>query len=175
MNFIKRNKPIFAIGILFAVIFIVIIVMSQRNTSGVSLVESVSDIFDNEREVIFNPANDITGSNSYVSAEETTESTTAATTTITPQIPGTLEITFTASGFSPNIANVTKGQVVRWKNGTNKEIVVRELIKKHTEFASGVAIAPNAFFELKLYGTKLWTFEEVGSGKIGRLYIAEGN
>ncbi len=178
-SFVKRNKPIFAVGILFAILFSVMIVMSQKNTSGISLVESVGDIFDDEKEVIFNPANDITGPNSRALTEEVTETSEGTTSTstalTTPQIPGILEIAFTATGFSPNIANATKGQAVRWENATDKEIVIKELIKKHAEFASGVTILPNASFELKLYGTKLWTFEEVGSGKIGRLYIAEGN
>ena len=174
-NFLKRNKPIFAIGILLAIIFVVITFLSRKNPSGISLIENVGDIFDDEKEVVFNPNNDITGSNAYVAeAEETTETTSGIVSTATTilQTPEVLEITFTSDGFLPSTANAAKGQVVTWKNGTAAEIVIKELIKKHEEFASGVAIAPGASFELKLYGTKLWTFEEVGSGKIGRLYIA---
>lgn len=181
-KFWQRNKPIFAVGFLAAIAFIVVIVMSQKTKSGLTLTEVAADFFDNEKpEVIFNPDNSVVGSNNYLVSDvvsETTESTLStgiaeAAVSKDQSTSSILEINFTSDGFSPNSANIVQWQVVRWTNKTDKDIVIRERIKKYKEFADGITVPVGKYFDFQLYSPKLWTFEEVGSGKTGRLYIAE--
>lgn len=172
MNFAKRNQPIFIIGLLTAIAFGVIIFVGQSADSGVSLKETIQNTFSVEERA---PPS-LPESNFQIDPEQESSNITQeqAPKSERPKANRpTIEIVFTEEeGFSPSSVQTGKGQVVRWINNSEREITIKELIKKHEEFSSGITIEPGGSYELTLYGRQLWTFKELESGKVGRMLIA---
>ena len=112
---------------------------------------------------------------------KTTESTSSGTdgnkngTTNTTEKPNVsnkvLEITYTKGGFSPKEPDADSGQLVRWKNTTDKEIILVETLQKFPEFELGVKIAPNGVYEFRITKDKLWTYKELETGNFGSIFI----
>lgn len=173
MNFAKRNQPIFIIGLITAIVFAVIIFIGRSTESGITLKETIQNTFSVEERPI--PLPPLPESEIQVEPNQP-----AATQEVQPTLPErppinlpTVEIFFSEEeGFSPGSVRASKGQIVRWTNNSDREIIIKELIKKHEEFSSGIAIEPFGSYEFKIYGTKLWTFKELGSGEVGRIIIA---
>jgi len=82
-----------------------------------------------------------------------------------------LEITYTKDGFNPKEPDAASGQLVRWKNITDKEITIVETIKKFSEFEIGIKIAPNGIYEFRITKNKLWTYKELETGNFGSIFI----
>lgn len=82
-----------------------------------------------------------------------------------------LEISFEKGNFSPRSETAEIGQVVRWINNTDEQIILNDVMEKYTDMA-GVVLNPGESFELTLKYGGYWTFEEMGSNKSGRLYVA---
>ena len=109
-----------------------------------------------------------TASENDRNANETTDS------TLKPDVSNkVLEITYTKDGFSPKEPNAYSGQLVRWKNTTDKEITLVETIQKFPEFELGVKIAPNGVYEFRIAKDKLWTYKELETGSFGSIFIIQ--
>lgn len=78
---------------------------------------------------------------------------------------------FTNEGWTPTNKNVVSGSLIKWTNLTNQDIYVRELIAKNTPLKETVIIKPNESFQAVIEGLSYWTFKELVSGEVGRLYL----
>lgn len=171
MSFIKRNKPIFVIGLIAAIAFIVIIIMGQSNESGISLTQVIQSRFNVEERPLSlpNPPDELVSQTQEAIPEE------LPLLPPPPESPKVTldvkEITFTEEGFEPSSTQAVQGQIVRWINNTDKPIIIRELISKHEEFKIGVTILALETAEFELKGSGFWTFKETGSGHIGKILI----
>ena len=84
----------------------------------------------------------------------------------------TVNIEFTDQGFKPGNAQAQVGQIVRWTNKTNEPIKIKQLIKKFDELENEVTIEPGKFYELRLYKSGYWTYQEIIK-KLGGAIIIE--
>jgi protein-disulfide isomerase len=87
----------------------------------------------------------------------------------------TLEIKYTAKGWSPETAAGFVGQKVVWTNTTDKTIHIEQLDKKLTEFAEPKEIAPGGKLEFVLYSEKIWRYQEKDTRDWGAIYINKLN
>lgn len=169
MNFVRRNRPIFVIGVITALVFAVVILIGQNTKEGPSLQNSPGSFEVNERDV----ETTVTTGNfdeSSVSAQippkpETVKPPKA----VLPPI----QMKFTTNGFEPITVLGDAGQTLRWINETDQPITIVELIKKNKSFPENLVIEPLATYEIILEGNGFWTFKEVNSGKTGRALLTE--
>jgi protein-disulfide isomerase len=86
---------------------------------------------------------------------------------------GTIEIEYTEDGFIPSNIKAVQNQLVRWKNKTNKEIKIEQLINLYSEFKQPVAIQPGETFELRMTVEKLWNFKEKTHRHYGSIFVVQ--
>lgn len=168
MYLFKKSRYLFSFGVLLTFIFLVIIILAQRNKPDVDLTEiskdSVFSVFERsgqDSQSLPPPENAYLDGDPEGVLEIEEEK----------PLPETLVISFTKEGFSPNFTNAVQGQQARWENNTDEDIFIQELIEKHVEFASGITIVAGQSYEQELYNSHLWSFKEINSGKIGRIFI----
>ena len=82
----------------------------------------------------------------------------------------TINIEFTDQGFKSGNAQAKLGQIVKWTNKTAVQIKIKQLIKKFDELENEVVIEPGNSYELRLYKTGYWTYQET-TKKLGGTII----
>ena len=85
----------------------------------------------------------------------------------------TVAIEFTDQGFKPGNAQAQLGQLVRWTNKTKEPIKIKQLIKKFDELENEVTIEPEKFYELRLYKSGYWTYQETVKKLGGSIIIVD--
>jgi hypothetical protein len=174
MNTLKKNIPVLIIGVIVAIVFVVITVIGQSRDSETTLVDAITSTFNvtqKETPTSDEPIPEYVAQNMPSATDAPPED--LKKTDVSSTYP-VLEIEFTETGFKPNSSNARTGQIVRWVNKTEREIQIKELIPKYPAFAVGLKIQPGESFEQLLNVQKIWTYEELGSGLIGKLIIFKG-
>lgn len=183
---IKRNIPVFIIGAVTLVIFIVIILISQSRSS--SLVPILTRVEKGEDQPTFRgtvtesvtptiadknppPADEPTPSQ-LAEREDYIERTTLPQEKVDTKY-GVLEITFTAEeGFSPKNTDAFLGQIVSFYNSTDKVIELTQKTPKFEDWKKERKyVSPGESLEFRLPKTHLWVYEEVDSGFAGSIYV----
>jgi hypothetical protein len=75
----------------------------------------------------------------------------------------------------PNNLKLTLGQRVKFVNTTEKDMVIRQLIRKYSFFHLPKKLKPQEEFEFILTEPDLWTFKEDSVRHYGSIFIAKEN
>ena len=86
---------------------------------------------------------------------------------------GTLEISYTDQGFILKNTNALQGQLVRWTNKTNKDMVFEQLMPTYEELKKLITVRPGQTFEFRLYKDGLWTYEENVTKNFGSILVSK--
>lgn len=177
-NFLKRNAPVLIIGLITALVFIAIAILSNmKPTTGPKLEEvktakGTNDIFQVEQK-------------DFGGFGETATSVPSITPTPTPTpVPsmspdemdtkyGAIVITYTADGFVPEDAEAYSGQIVRWKNATNTDIAIKQTTFFFDEFKTPKVVPAGGAMDFRIYQKKLWTYKEATTQQYGSIFIRE--
>lgn len=168
MKIIRRNMPVLIIGGITALLFLIIIAISQKKSSTAPTLTEVEDAKPKTEEtpVITFP----------LKIEEATTTPEPEELPPAPEIKPldlpVLEITYTLEGgFLPRGPTAFMGQKVRWTNKSNQDITIAQYIHKFPEFEEGLTIKPGESFEFLLTDSKLWTYREKNTGAYGSIFI----
>jgi hypothetical protein len=178
-NIIQRNKIVAYFGIGLAVLFIIAIFFGEQEGGLTRLAEIIivdekkddSEPVETQQPQEQEELDNIPPPKPIVDeAEELEKKLTKSVQEKIDSLPP-IVFTFTEEGFSPRSDEAVRGQRAIWVNNTDRQILIKELIKKHEEFSTGVVIEPKGLYEMTLRATQFWTFKEIESGKIGRILI----
>jgi hypothetical protein len=139
-DFIKRNSPVFAIGVFTAVIFLVITIAAQFREAPSPKLIPVTE-------------------NQMQELDATKDSTLPVPEEIDTKY-GPLEITYTVEGFTPKNTKAYQNQLVRWTNNTDTSLTIVPVAKTHKNFPTEVEIKAGETFEYRLTNPKLWSYQE---------------
>jgi len=155
-DFIKRNSPVFVIGIVTLVVFIIITIVSQFKKSREPELVSLTTSQVTELETT-DPRN-ISMPTEYEADKKY----------------GILEIEYTQQGFVPQNARSFQNQLVRWTNATDTPLNIVQLTNTYPELKDGISIKPGETFEFRLYKPRLWSYErEDNKDQFGTIFVVE--
>ena len=164
-EFIERNRSIFNMGLLIAVVFLIIIVVASfkpQKRPGLQKIKEDNPLYTvRERK---SQKNDL-----IENIQETQEST--ETYKEFDEKYGVVEITYKNNGFIPKNYRAYKGQLVRWINTTEEPIYLEQKMKYYSELEEPVKIEPNGTFELRMEKERLWTFQERDTQYFGSVFV----
>jgi predicted DsbA family dithiol-disulfide isomerase len=84
---------------------------------------------------------------------------------------GVIEIDYTADGFTPKNITVPFGQIVRWVNKTQQDIVLAQRIPLYDALQQPKTLKPGEMFEMPMTKEKLWTYAESNSNSFGSIFV----
>lgn len=156
-NYYERNKPVFTIGLATLVIFLLVIIVYRimpRKSTSMSRIGNESS---------FNVTSE--EANNAVDESQQISESTGADVGITPeqsidQTFGILDIAYTEKGFTPKLARVVQGQVVKWTNKTDKIIFLKQKTPTYSELKDLVQIDPGQTFSFRVSKSGTWNYEE---------------
>jgi hypothetical protein len=171
--FFDRNKPIFVIGLITLVAFLVIIAAAQKKP--VETPNMVKLNSEDSQKFLAPPEQNPSDSNSAVTETpkqaQTLQSSEAYKDVDTKY--GIISIDYTTNGFTPKNNDAVKGQLVRWTNKTSNDIYLQQLMPTYTELKEPVLIKAGGTFEFRLYKTKLWTYQERDIKSFASIFVME--
>ena len=159
-NFTERNKPVFTIGLITLVIFLLIIAFYEvktHNGPGMQKLGNESS-FTVSQETSGTSPDAVQQPTQSVSPEQNIDATF-----------GIVGVEFTDSGWSPKIAKVVQGQVVKWTNSTAAAIFLKQKTPTYNELTSPVQIDPGKSFNFRITQGGDWNYEESISGYFGTI------
>lgn len=155
-DFIKRNSPIFVIGGITAILFLIITIISRFKEAQSPTLVPLTD--------------------SQIQEFEKTEEPVTKTTDEADTKYGTLEIEYTLEGFMPKNTKSYPNQLVRWTNKTDGTISFSQVTKTHKTFPEVVEIKPGESFEFRLTKTKLWSYQiKDNPNHFGTIFVLDNN
>jgi len=179
--FISRNKSVFVIGFITLLVFLAIIVLSERRQGSGSYIQpklvpidqgidtgNTSPFKTTKLQQESTPSEDFFNTSAPAEAVQSTQSIADAK---VDQTYGTLKVEWTSNGFSPKNAKAILGQKVLWKNLTDKNIFIMQKTLFFNNFASPQVVPSNGEFEFRLYKEGIWSYEEKGSKITGSIFI----
>lgn len=193
-NFFKRNLPIFIIGILIIVLFLIAIFLHAQKQNfglnlkkvGITLPESTAIANETSSSSIAKDYSANTTKPTITNSDDTSGESTASIdvnprlnpVTVKPEdikkIDSSLVLTFyDDNGFIPRESRASLGEVIEWVNKSSSEIVIREKTVKFDEFKVGVHILPGDSFKFRIYKEGLWAYEDINSKKLGYMLIGK--
>jgi plastocyanin len=176
-KFFDRNKPIFLIAAVMALIFLALILfygLKPKDETG------LSEITDSERsffKVSYEDGNEIPEEyireNSGVTVQPSQENTEEKEPTQQEidSIYGTLEISYTEDGFKPGKIRAALGQVVSWTNETDRVIYFHQRKQTYPELKELKELKPGESFSFRLTELGIWTYDENESGDFGSIEV----
>jgi plastocyanin len=178
-RFYERNKPIFAIATVLAIIFVGLIIfykVKPYRETPLSKVDKMDeefykvaydDTYKNEEEAYIEE--DTTNQeNPVVENQEPLDQ------NVEPIIE-ILEISYTSEGFSPAVTKAKKEQTVKWTNNTENPIFIHQKKQVFAELDIDVEIKPGESFSLILSKSGIWTYEEKETKHFGSIEITVPN
>lgn len=172
INFLKRNIPVFMIGLATIVIFVVIIIIASRiKVTGPAMIllgdsEEANQATDTVQRNEINQ----TTTPKISETSETTKSVSDYKQILLDQKYGVISIDYTEQGFIPNNIKAVVGQRVVFKNTTRHDITIQQVIRLYDELATPVLLKPQDTLEIKLTKEKLWTFKEKSIKHYGSIF-----
>lgn len=175
-NFYDRNKPIFAIAVVLALIFIGLIAyykikphvetqMTQINTSDEELYKITyedteqGNLQENGNGVYTDYSNNGSGSEPSAIQESVDDKF------------GILEISYTSEGFSPRVTRAKIGQSARWTNNTDAPIYIHQRKPTYPELETDTEIKPGESFSFVMSELGIWTYEERETKHFGSIEV----
>jgi plastocyanin len=178
-KFYERNKPIFFIGGLMAIIFIILIVVyASKNTESTGLMET-NEMDKEFYEVSYEESSEQNQTDNQYNRDENTKSNneTEESSNLTQQEIderyGTLQIEYTEKGFRPGNIRIALGQEVSWTNKTDRVIYLHQRKETYSELKDKIEINPGESFSFRLTELGVWTYEESETGDYGRLEVKD--
>lgn len=189
-EFFIKNKSVFVVGTVTALIFIVLIILSyfkqtsQPTLSSYTIGNKEQTEEENKSEGnIFTqrtptPANRITPNdpmakfpgNAAASKLKSSEETNVDLET--PTVSEPLIITYTPeNGFIPRNANVERNRLVIWINRADSNITLVQKLNTYEDLKENKVIPAGGTFEYTFTKTGLWTYEELDTKAFGSLFI----
>ncbi len=185
--FIKRNTPVFIVGTITFVLFVVIILFSQNNNNDTTI-PSLVKVPEQQAEELATeytpqsiPQPNTTGNTSTnspvdilpgeeIRAKEVIESIKLTQDEIDAEY-GILRVAYTEEGFVPKNTNGYAGQLATFTNESDNPITIMETTVRLPQFATGLTLEPGGTVEFRLAGSRLWTYRETTSGDIGAIFV----
>ena len=154
-DFIKRNSPVFVIGTVTLVVFIIITIVSQfKKHQSPNLIQLTTDQI---KTLDMSDPREIEMPTEYEVDKKY----------------GILEIEYTQEGFVPQNAKSFQNQLVRWINNTDTPIQLDPITNTYPELKDGTTIKPGEVFEFRLYKPKLWSYEDAKTKNSGTIFVIE--
>lgn len=160
-NFSERNKPVFTIGLVTLVLFLLIIAFYAVKTHKGPGLKKIG----NESSFTVTPE---TAGTSPSAVDQQTTRTSSPEQNIDATF-GITDVKFTDTGWSPKITRAIQGQVVRWTNNTAAAIFLRQKTPAYTELTAPVQIEPGQSFNFRMTKAGDWNYEEGVSGYFGTI------
>ena len=159
-NFSERNKPIFTIGLVTFVLFLLIIALYEvktHNGPGMTKIGNESS-FTVSQETSGTSPDAVQQPNQSVSPEQNVDTTF-----------GIVDVEFKDTGWVPKTTRVVQGQVVKWTNNTAAAIFLKQKTPTYTELKVSVQIDPGQSFNFRMTHVGEWNYEEGLSGYFGTI------
>jgi hypothetical protein len=173
-DFIKRNSPVFVVGVITFFIFMGIIIQSQKNDTKETDLVGVEDYvvsFNDEVDRVI-PEEDLSDFLQQVEESLETSEATWYPGKNTSMHGDVLFIEYREEkGFVPRNAVGISGKIVMWHNKTQNPIQIKQLTNKFDEFEPPVTIAPQKLFAIRMDIPGIWTYQEVETGEFGSVFI----
>jgi hypothetical protein len=187
-NFLKRNAPVFVIGFVMLVLFLIAIISSENKSDPSNLPNLIRVRDEEEEEIFFEPPPEeviiieetessklgykeeediITNEERRVHDERTTLNSEEVKARY-----GVLEINFTSEGFEPRNTNGYIGQIVRFNNNTGTSITIQQTTPKYDFWENPRTIPAGSSLEFEATEKGLWTYLEQDSNKLGAIYFS---
>ena len=191
-DFIYRNLPIFLIGGATLVVFVIIILVSERRNRDPSQIpelvvtteeegkdaqdlaqDDVKELVEKiQKEANTDKTNLSENQEELSKGREFLENVTLTSDEVDSQY-GPLLIKYTEDGFNPRNTNGAKSQLVIWENSSDQIIELVQKIYKFDDWGKDTKyIQPGESLELRLLDAEgLWVYQDVKSGSGGSIYI----
>ncbi|HOD01514.1 MAG TPA: hypothetical protein PKH50_02225 [bacterium] len=176
-NFFERNKSIFTMGLIIALIFAVILVAYRLRPGKETPLTEIGETnnqefykvtYENEENYPENYSESTNGqeeSGENENPEEPKEEVNV------DEIFGSIKIDYTTEGFKPKILRSYIGQNIEWTNKTDKSIYLQQIKPTYEEFKQPIEIKPNETFTFRMTQLGIWTYEESESGDFGSIEV----
>jgi hypothetical protein len=159
-NFSERNKPIFTIGLITLVLFLVIIAFYEVKTHKGPGLTKIGN------ESSFTVSKETSGTGPDAVQQPTQSSSPEQNIDATFGIVG---VEFKDNGWVPKITRVVQGQVVKWTNSTAAAIFLKQKTPTYNELNAPVQIDPGKSFNFRMTQAGDWNYEEGVSGYFGTI------
>jgi hypothetical protein len=175
-DFIARNRSVFFIGFLTALIFLAIITISEirrieNGNYGPKLVEVDKMV---EEELVKESTLEegaVEGDFENLALESTGSVTTDGTYDEIDQKYGVMRVEYTFNGFIPKNSKAVLGQKVRWVNKSNADVYIKQKTDFFKEFKTPMLLPANGVLEFRLYKNGVWSYEDQEKKLFGSIII----
>jgi len=180
-KFYDRNRPIFSIAALLALVFVGLIVYYKIKPHKETTLSKVNGADEEFYKVAYDDYYQDTGlelpeeyennqpeNDGQTNGNENLPSPTEQT---VDERYGILEISYTTDGFSPRVTRARQGQTAKWTNNTDAAILIHQRKQTYTEFSSDVEIKPGETFSIVLSELGIWTYEEKETRNFGSIEV----
>ncbi|MBI2414826.1 hypothetical protein HYV31_03255 [candidate division WWE3 bacterium] len=173
MNMIQRNKQLILTGLILGALFVVVIIFSSNKTneSKLNQVNEIPTTNNNESPFSVSQRNPNIIDEGGSKTDDLTKK--SLVEELGDNTPKAIFI-YTNEGWSPKSVNIGENNYVKWVNLADRDIVIKELVIGQTAFTKPVTIKPNEAFDTqikRLPPSGYWTFKEIQSGNIGRIFV----
>ena len=172
--FFARNKQIFVVGVIVAVVFLVIILTALSRPKQEPTLNPISTTGNTNRVSDYNLGTG-TGDLPQIETPEVAQPSGSEPTTGSTAKPNTgltvLEIHYTSNGYSPKNTTAVIGQTVRWINDTEYAMEMKQTKNIYPEFKEAVTIPAHETKEFVLSKIGLWAYQEQETGYYGSIFI----
>ncbi|MBW6441568.1 hypothetical protein K0B04_01490 [Patescibacteria group bacterium] len=174
-RFYDRNKPIFTIGAVIAIVFVGIIIFYRlkphKETGLYEVGENDKDFYkvnyegqDVENEYRENVRN--------VETEKAEESIPEPAINV-DEVFGTISINYTDEGFRPRIVRAYLSQNVTWTNTTNRVLYFHQRKLSYPGLGETFEIKPGESFSHRMSELGIWAYEEKETRHYGSIEVKE--
>ena len=180
-KFYDRNRPIFTIATLLALVFVVLIVYYKIKPHKETTLSKVNSADEEFYKVAYEDNYQDTGldlpeeseNNQPMNDGQTNENenTPAPIEQTVDEKYGILEISYTTEGFSPRVTRAKLGQTAKWTNKTESPMYIHQRKSTYEEFENDVEIKPGESFSFVMSELGIWTYEERDTRKFGSIEV----
>lgn len=177
-RFFDRNRPIFTIGALMAMVFIAIIILYKFKPKQETKLKEVNEMDQQFYRVAYEEPEPENEASQYMDAENQPTDKDVNEQDENSQINideeyGVLQINFTENGFEPRINTAVLGQMVSWTNNTDKTIYFKQRKPTYPELKDPIEIKSGESFNFRMTDLGIWTYEEGDSKEFGSVEVKE--
>ena len=170
-EFFERNKSIFMMGLIIAVVFAIILVAYRMRPGKETQLTKIDEADEEFYKVIYENTENYQENEDALNEEGKDTNVEKEEEVNVDEIFGKIKIDYTNEGFEPKIFRCYIGQTIEWTNKTDRVIYLQQIKPTYEEFKQPVEIKPNETFTFKMTQLGIWTYEEANSEDFGSIEV----
>lgn len=171
-KFYDRNKPIFTLGAVMAIVFIGLIIFYRLKPREETKLSEINELDQQFYKVAYDEQteeyNENSGFESFQQDNETVEPELNV-----DELYGVIEINYTEEGFKPRIVKAYIGQNVTWKNNSETTLYFEQRIVTYPELGKTFEVKPGESFSQRMTELGTWPYIDNKTYNFGSINVKE--